>query len=382
MSLWNLVRFFAIVGCFLLSLLVFYPAPNLPLFELKLVATEYGHWLALLAVILMVAGRRMTAMDSVSIVLAGLAAVMLISTSIRAIATGSKVRDGLQAAFPTTENPEKESGSPYSWSKLWGWGKPPIVTPEEVVFAHHSDAPLTLDFYPSRTRSSAPCVIVVHGGGWNSGSRKDSVALNHELSRRGYAVAAIDYRLAPKYTWPAQRDDTRAAIHYLQSHAEENGINPHMFVLLGRSAGGQIAEATTASGLEKDIRGCIAFYSPADMRFAYEHADGKDILNSEKLLREFLGGTPAEAPENYDSATANGQVSASTPPMLLLHGETDELVWFKQSERLDGRLSEVGAPHFLVRLPWATHAFDYNYNGPGGQISTWAVCKFLESVTR
>ncbi len=382
MSLWNLVRFFAIVGCFLLSLLVFFPAPNLPLYELKIVATEYGHWLALVALILMVAGRRMTGVDTVGWVLAGLATVLLISTSVRATLTASKVRDGLQAAFPKTETPEKRSGSTFSWSRLWSWSKPPVVNPEEFVFAQSGGNPLMLDFYPSRTRSSAPCVIVIHGGGWNSGSRKEMVALDHELSRRGYAVAAIDYRLAPQYTWPAQLDDARAAIHYLQGRAEENGIDPHQFVLLGRSAGGQIAEATTASGLEKDIRGCIAFYTPADLRFAYEHANGKDILNSEKLLREYLGGTPAAVPEKYDSASANGQVTASTPPVLLLHGEQDDLVWFKQSQRLDAKLKEVGAPHFLVRLPWATHAFDYNYNGPGGQISTWAVGEFLDRVTQ
>jgi acetyl esterase/lipase len=66
---------------------------------------------------------------------------------------------------------------------------------------------------------------------------------------------------------------------------------------------------------------------------------------------------------------------------LLLHGGRDELVSSYQSSRLTERLAEAGVPHLNVRLPWATHGFDFIFRGPGGQISTYAVEYFLARVT-
>jgi acetyl esterase/lipase len=67
---------------------------------------------------------------------------------------------------------------------------------------------------------------------------------------------------------------------------------------------------------------------------------------------------------------------------LLIHGGRDELVSPRQSERLAERLAEAGVPHFVLRLPWATHAGDFNFSGPMGQISTYAVERFLAAVMR
>ena len=224
-------------------------------------------------------------------------------------------------------------------------------------------------------------MVVLHAGGWDSGRRDQFVALNHYLARSGYGVAAIDYRLAPRWKWPAQRDDVMAAIRLLQRRAEELGIMRNNFILLGRSAGGQIAEAVAMGANEPSIRGCIGLYAPADLHFAFKYADAKDILNSAKLLRQYLGGTPDEVRQAYDSATANLQVKPGSVPVLLLHGRGDELVWFKQSERFAARLKEASVPHCFLDLPWATHAFDHNFNGPGGQVGSWAIERFLAHVT-
>ncbi len=117
------------------------------------------------------------------------------------------------------------------------------------------------------------------------------------------------------------------------------------------------------------------------MHYAYEYGRSDDILNSLQLLKQYLGGVPTEARANYDSASGILLAQGSSPPTLLIHGQRDELVWFRQSERLAARLDSLGTPHLLVRLPWATHAFDFNFNGPSGQISTYAVETFLRAVT-
>ena len=243
-------------------------------------------------------------------------------------------------------------------------------------------AGLKLDFYRAIGRDPAPGVIVVHSGGWDNGARDELPDFDRWLARRGYAVAAITYRLAPGATWPAPRDDILAAAAFLQAHAVALGVDPTRLVLFGRSAGGQLAEATAYGPDAPSLRGVIALYAPADMNFAYQFGREDDVLDSLRLLRQFLGGTPATARANYDSASGILHVQPKSPPTLLLHGRLDALVWHRQSERLEQRLSASGVPHAFVSLPWATHAFEFNLNGPGGQLTTYAVGWFLDAVTR
>jgi acetyl esterase/lipase len=241
-----------------------------------------------------------------------------------------------------------------------------------------------LDFYrPVGRDGPVPCVVVIHGGGWDGGDKTQLPDLNYWLAERGYAVAAISYRLAPAHPWPAQREDTLAAIAYLKRHAADLGIDPSRLVLCGRSAGGQIAAAVGYTAGDPAIRGVIALYAPHDMRFVWSISRDDDALNSLKLMTQFLGGPPTpESADVYDSASAQVNVrNGRTPPTLLIHGAIDTLVWHRHSERLAARLEEAQVPHGFVSLPWAVHALDYNLNGPSGQLTTFAVETFLAATT-
>jgi acetyl esterase/lipase len=133
---------------------------------------------------------------------------------------------------------------------------------------------------------------------------------------------------------------------------------------------------------DPSVRGLVAFYGPSDMVFGYQHADEDDAIRSPSLMRAFLGGTPEQQRARYEDASALRFVERGSPPTLMLHGYLDTLVWHRHDERLAARLGEVGVPHFFLSLPWATHGFDYNPNGPGGQLADYAVFEFLAKVTR
>jgi acetyl esterase/lipase len=242
---------------------------------------------------------------------------------------------------------------------------------------------LPLDFYRAVAgpRSGAPCVVMIHGGGWDGGDRTQLADANHRLAARGYAVAAISYRLAPQHRWPAAAEDVVAGIAYLRSHAAELGIDPERFILFGRSAGGQLATAVGYRPGQPFIRGVVAYYAPHDLHFAWRNTPEGGILDFFKLMRQYLGGAPEEASRAYDEASAYHAVTPQTPPTLLVHGGKDSLVWFRQSERLAARLAEHGVPHAYLALPWAVHAFDFNPDGPGGQLADFALETFLTAVT-
>jgi len=171
-------------------------------------------------------------------------------------------------------------------------------------------------------------------------------------------------------------------VEFLRARSASFGIDPARIVLFGRSAGGQIAEASAYGLPGLGVRGVIALYAPADLNFAYAFGKEDDVLKSPFLIRQFLGGTPSEVSAAYDSASAIGQVGPASPPTLLMHGELDPLVWHRQSERLNDRLGQAGVAHAFVSLPWATHAFEFNVNSPGGQLTTYAVEWFLAAETK
>jgi len=384
-NLWSLSRLLCATVLFAAALLVVFPAPNIPLFEVSLIVTEFGHWLFLVPLLLVFLPTARNPVNCLTTALALAASMLLVSSAIRANAVARQLPQELARAFPTAAPGapgEVAAASPFSWIKLWFAPAPPKVLVERLVYAHHAEEALDLLLYRPAGVSAAPCVVTIHGGGWVTGNAQEGAAFNRYLAGRGYAVAAIDYRLAPRWTWPAQRDDVLDALDYLKEHAAQLGIDPHRFVLLGRSAGGQIAESVAYGAHAANIRGCVAFYAPADMHYAYEFARSDDILNSLQLLKQYLGGAPTEARAHYDSASSILLAHRESPPTLLIHGQRDELVWCRQSERLCARLESLGTPHYFLRLPWATHAFDYNLNGPGGQLSTYAVETFLQAVMR
>lgn len=272
--------------------------------------------------------------------------------------------------------------APFSWRVLAFGRRTPQGKAEVFSYAARGEKTLRLVFYraSSADGGAVPCVVQVHGGGWSSGSPEEGAEFNRFLARRGYAVASVEYRLAPGAIWPASRDDLLEALRWLKGHAAELGIDPGRLVLFGRSAGGQVAEVTACVADDPAIRGCIALYAPSDMHFSYRYAKPGDILDSPRLLIDYLGGTPEAVPERYDDASSRAR--PGTPPMLLLHGRHDPLVWFLQSERWAAKLRRAGVPHAFLDLPWATHAFDYDRRTPGGQIAAYAVCHFLAAVTR
>jgi len=360
-----------------LGLLTVFKAPDWVDWKLVILAGEFGYWVALLpaAVALTAhwvpAARGPTAGLTTSLAL--IAAGLLVQPCFQAWRIGR----GLPAALAGAFGPVAIGRAPFSVGQLFR--RFPAAAPKETVT--YADS-LALDFYRAVGRNPAPCVLVIHGGGWDDGDRGQIPAFNYWLARHGYAVADLSYRLAPEHQWPAPREDVEAAIAFVRDRAAQLGVDPNRLVILGRSAGGQIAEASAYAAHDPAIRGVAALYAPADMNFAYAWAREDDILKSPHLLRQYLGGTPATARANYDGASAIQLVNAATPPTFLVHGRLDTLVWYRQSERLEARLSAAGVKHVFLSLPWATHAVEYNLDGPSGQLTTFALEWFLAAVTR
>src|SRR5262249_2120469 len=157
--------------------------------------------------------------------------------------------------------------APLSYMDLFRGTSLPEIKVQRLVYCNDGEVKLSLDFYQAQS-GQAPLIIAIHGGSWRGGGNQDFIGRDRYPARRRFAVADIAYRLATKWTFPAPIEDVHAAIAFLRKKADELGIDPNQIVLLGRSAGGQIALTAAYSEKNAGIRGVISLYGPTDMYWA------------------------------------------------------------------------------------------------------------------
>lgn len=260
-------------------------------------------------------------------------------------------------------------------------------TAEEITDVEYTKG-LRLDVYlpPGHNRQRAiPAILMIHGGGWNHGNKSDYAKCNRWLARNGYAVFDMDYRLAgPKAQFPTQEDDVATALHWLDDHAAEYGVDNRRIALMGRSAGSQLAlltaydrAANSSAPDVKPVKAVIGLYGPTDLIWGYNNIAAPDVLNCRFLLENYLGGNPTAAKKTYESASPLLKVTPRCAPTLLIHGRRDHIVGLHHTLALREALDQCGVPAEVLELPTADHAFDFNFDGWNSQIEQEVLLRFL-----
>jgi len=361
-------------------------APTQFLWKLSVAATEGGHWLAIGALVPAIPWRGQRLLGKLGGVMSLGAAALFALPLFYASQMNTDLPGKLDTSFGTERRDrgrfaQDQRPEPLVMFDLVSSVQSRPVRLEERVFSTAEGEKLTLDIYkPGYDHAPLPGLLVIHGGSWQSGDSKDFIALNAYLAARDYIVASINYRLAPKWKFPAGRDDVLSAIAYLKVYGNEFGLDATRLALLGRSAGGQLALLAAYTANEPAIRGVVSVYGPTDLKFGYERPASRSLLDTRGVLESYLGGPPAKADEAYFAASPINFVNAASPPTLLIHGLHDGHVSPEESARLEARLSQAKVKNLFVRLPWATHACDWSFSGPCGQITTYAIERFLDRV--
>jgi acetyl esterase/lipase len=249
----------------------------------------------------------------------------------------------------------------------------------DIAYAPLSPAQ-ALDLYlPNDTPPPHPLIVAIHGGGFIWGDkREDQVNAPVEAVRKGYAVAAINYRLSPEAVFPAPVQDVQAAIRFLRAHAGRFGLDSRRFAAWGNSAGGYFAiMAGLAGGApgpfddpalgnqahSSAVQAVIDWFGPVAFQTldAQLRASGKgppmhDAPGSPES--NFLGMPLAAA--NADLLRRTNPLTYLTPPVpsfLIQHGAEDDIVPVEQSLLLARALRAVLPAHALRLdiLPGAQH---------------------------
>ena len=193
---------------------------------------------------------------------------------------------------------------------------------------------LALDAYVQR--GSSPSIVVIHGGGWSSGSRIAHVGqILEALTRAGYNWFSLDYRLGGLARFEDSLADVRAALAFIRCHAADFRIDPNRLVLLGEDSGAQLA-ALLAAEQPPGIIGGILIGGFYDLRAvpAVSRDIGRDVL---------ARGSPIE------------RAAAPMPPLLVVHGGADNESPTEHARRYCSQIAQGGGRCQLLEVADASH---------------------------
>lgn len=380
----------------MLALLIILPAPSYYLWMAAVGASEWSVWLLLAGFISLLCGAGVLVKEHRStLAWAGvsLSVVTAVCASVPVV-----------GAFRVTA----QRGVDLSWGRYFfgvehADALAMIDVRRDVEFAAPGGHTLRLDVYQPRhstqrgtntdvaSRPLRPAVIVIHGGSWSGGTKSDFEVYDRWLAAGGRVVFDVEHRLANSaQRFPAQVMDIKCAIAWVKNNAAQYHVDPERLALLGRSSGGQLAllaaysanDPTLRPGScdaqETGVRAVVSFYGPTDLAWAYAHPGRPDVIDTRRVLENYLGGSPASAPQAYAAASPIEHVGAQSPPTLFLHGGHDQVVLSENVQRIIPKLAAAGVPFTYVYLPWANHGFDYNFDGWGSQIAQAEISKFLD----
>jgi acetyl esterase/lipase len=215
-------------------------------------------------------------------------------------------------------------------------------------------------------------VIHLHGGGFTGGSKTGVASSSRAFARQGYVSIASQYRLTGQGRWPAQIEDTKAAIRWTRASASRLNIDPARIAIAGYSAGGLMALFAAGSSDVKEFEGnggnagvssrvvaCVAFY-PA-------------VSANRTLLPD---GADQAA---IDAAGAASRISATFAPTIFLHGAADTTIRPATSVTFYDKLVAAGVKADLHLFQGAPHGFEIA-NQDTAQVSAQLANLFFERL--
>ncbi len=192
--------------------------------------------------------------------------------------------------------------------------------PADARLVYGSDPNQFLDLRLPKSRGPYPTVINLHGGFWRAKYNLDHAGhLCAALTAKGLATANVEYRRVGNESggWPNTFADIRGAYQFLRQDARLHSLDPQKFVVMGHSAGGQLALCLAAH--EPGVTRVVSLAGVVDLQRAYQ------LHLSNDAVVEFLRGTPTDVPDHYREADPM-QLSIPQSRQWLIHGADDDTV--------------------------------------------------------
>jgi acetyl esterase/lipase len=246
-----------------------------------------------------------------------------------------------------------------------------------IVYTSASGFPQRLDlFQPLFSSRNRPGIVMVHGGGWSGGDKSAYTALGRYYAGLGYVCVSINYRLSPTHVWPAQLDDTQAAVRWMRKYSRVLGVNPQKIGAVGGSAGGHLVlflgETDTLndfdpglSGYSSRVQAVVDYFGPTDLTNPLEWHPSIWTLIFNLVGQPWFAGSPA-----YQAPSPLFFVSQGDAPTVIFHGTADTIVPVSQSQRIVPVMQLNQIPVDYYEFPGQGHGFTSAVNNFSIQVMT------------
>jgi acetyl esterase/lipase len=253
---------------------------------------------------------------------------------------------------------------------------------ENVIYGMYSGLALLMDVhYPDKPNGFG--IIFIAGSGWRSGMGYDATPLKNNsqvdmyckpLLEAGYTVFAINHRASPRFHYPAPVEDAQRSVRYIRHFAKSFGINAEKIGAAGGSSGGHLVSllgVLDGKGDPNDpdsinhesakVQCVVARAAPIDL--AKGIPGGKDSTWY-MAVSGFMGtrlndSSDPVVSKSYRDASPVSWVSADDPPFLLMHGDADKVVNFKNSEMMEQALKQARVKVKLLPISGGDHGPDF-----------------------
>jgi acetyl esterase/lipase len=220
----------------------------------------------------------------------------------------------------------------------------------------------SLDLYIPRGAVTRPLPVAmyVHGGGMTAGDKANlNPVFLDALASADYAVASVNYRLAPEVRFPAQIEDVKCAIRYLRAKAAKYDLDPHEIFAFGTSVGGQLAALAALTGVHSAWDVGPYPTEPSNLVAV------ADMFGPANLTQRASGFSPSGIQQVFGKsdrqdlvlASPTHFVAANSPPILIVQGVNDTKVLESQAIELYRDLKAAGDRTQLVLVRNMGHMF-------------------------
>jgi alpha-L-fucosidase 2 len=242
------------------------------------------------------------------------------------------------------------------------------IDQKDVEYGKPGGKSLLLDLHVPDGPGPFPAAILVHGGGFDEGSKSTNCRpLFEPLANAGFAWFSIDYRMAPEFRFPQAREDMDAAIRWVKAHAKTYHVDARKIVIIGESAGGFLVNyAGTHETPETKVAAVVDIYGPVDYaKLATQRRDHPEMFNMASVTRHMNngGGIRFFGADGADEAGL-AKLRAVSPlfavhkgmaPFLCIHGTKDDQVSYDQSPAMCEAMKKAGAKCDLITVEGGGH---------------------------
>ena len=230
---------------------------------------------------------------------------------------------------------------------------PPPSADFRLAYGSDRNQFLDLRLPSAKEKALYPLAINIHGGFWRAKYTLDHAGhLCAALTARGFATANLEYRRVGNDGggWPGTFSDIRSAYNFILQNAQAHNLDSRRIVVIGHSAGGQLALCLAAH--EPGIGRVVSLAGVVDLQRAYQ------LHLSNDAVVEFLHGTPGEVPDHCREADPM-QLAISRARQWLIHGSADDVVpvafsrdYVAAKQNRRGKQKEEGR---VLEIPGTSH---------------------------